>query len=137
MWWRPAAGGPLPMAVRDLPTVPCGDLPAARVAEMLPVDGLVRPILEVFRSEFRLSPKVLWGNVASALAGATGMVGPAHEQRARDILAACLDRPPLAGTGSLVPPRRVLARANCCLYYRIPGGGTCGDCVLNRRDSPS
>jgi hypothetical protein len=42
---------------------------------------------------------------------------------------------PLAGMGTLVQPvperpRRFLVRNNCCLYYRIPGGGTCGDCVL-------
>ncbi|MEU9111287.1 (2Fe-2S)-binding protein [Streptomyces sp. NPDC048483] len=24
-------------------------------------------------------------------------------------------------------------RRNCCLYYRVPGMGTCGDCVLNRQ----
>ena len=132
-WWRPAAGGPLPMAVDSPATVPCGALPAVRIAELLPVDTLVRPVLEVFRTEFRLSPKVLWGNVASALAGAAGMVGPEHRERALDIVAAGLAMPALEGTGALVPPRRALARANCCLYYRIPGGGTCGDCVLNHR----
>jgi iron complex transport system ATP-binding protein len=21
-------------------------------------------------------------------------------------------------------------RTSCCLYYRVPGGGLCGDCVL-------
>jgi FhuF-like iron-sulfur protein/ferric iron reductase FhuF-like transporter len=138
-WWRPVAGGPLPIAVGALPTVPCAGLPADRVAGMLvdsAVDGLVRPVLEVFRSRFRLSPKVLWGNVASALAGAAGMLAdadPAHARRAGDIVAACLARPPLAGTGTLVGRRRSLLRNNCCLYYRIPGGGTCGDCVLTSR----
>ncbi|WP_372507037.1 (2Fe-2S)-binding protein [Actinomadura madurae] len=23
-------------------------------------------------------------------------------------------------------------RNNCCLYYRVPGGGMCGDCGLAR-----
>ncbi|TDC62491.1 hypothetical protein E1200_25580, partial [Actinomadura sp. GC306] len=25
-------------------------------------------------------------------------------------------------------------RSNCCLYYRVPGGGMCGDCGLSSRD---
>jgi len=140
-WWRPVPGGPLPVAVGDLATVPCAGRPAGQVAGILlgsAVDVLVRPVLGVFRSRFRLSPRVLWGNVASALAGAAGVIAdtaPEHARRAGDVAAACLDRPPLAGTGTLVRPdpdrsRRFLVRANCCLYYRIPGGGTCGDCVL-------
>ena len=24
-------------------------------------------------------------------------------------------------------------RRTCCLYYRLPGGGLCGDCVLHQR----
>jgi hypothetical protein len=27
-------------------------------------------------------------------------------------------------------PRRFLVRSSCCLFYRVPGSGTCGDCVL-------
>ncbi|MEU7551440.1 (2Fe-2S)-binding protein [Streptomyces sp. NPDC044571] len=23
-------------------------------------------------------------------------------------------------------------RRSCCLYYKVPGGGFCGDCVLRR-----
>jgi len=26
-------------------------------------------------------------------------------------------------------------RASCCLFYRIPGGGLCGDCVLAHRQT--
>ncbi|MGX6600600.1 (2Fe-2S)-binding protein [Micromonosporaceae bacterium Da 78-11] len=186
LWWRPVPAGPLPLAFGDLATVPCAGRPVDDVARdftATAVDGLVRPVLEVFRSRFVLSPKVLWGNVASALAGAAGMLadtapgqvgagqgrqdegrqdegrqdhgGPGRggpdqggrDQGGRDpggldqggrageIVAACLALGPLAGTGSLVRPdpdgpRRFLVRANCCLYYRIPGGGTCGDCVL-------
>jgi len=24
-------------------------------------------------------------------------------------------------------------RRSCCLFYRLPGAGTCGDCVLDER----
>jgi len=49
--------------------------------------------------------------------------------------------PPLAATGELRPPeppdaRWTFRRLSCCLYYRVPGGGTCGDCVLGDRDAP-
>ena len=44
--------------------------------------------------------------------------------------------PPLAGLGEFVeepshPTGVGFARRTCCLFYRVPGGGTCGDCVLN------
>jgi hypothetical protein len=34
----------------------------------------------------------------------------------------------VASTGKLDDFRR----RSCCLYYRIPGGGRCGDCALDR-----
>jgi hypothetical protein len=120
LWWRPVVGGPWPIAYRGAG----------------PGDSLlapVTPVLETFQARFALSPKVLWGNVASALAGAAGMIPDA--KRAFAVVAETIGRPPLAGMGHLVRPdprrdRRFLVRNNCCLYYRIPGGGTCGDCVL-------
>jgi hypothetical protein len=49
-----------------------------------------------------------------------------------------LGRPPLAGLGEVVaepghPTGVGFARRTCCLFYRVPGGGTCGDCVLDAR----
>jgi hypothetical protein len=85
----------------------------------------VAPLLEVFRARFRLSPQVLWGNVASALGGAAGQLGA----RAWPAVGSLLTRSPLSGMA--IVAGRSLRRRNCCLYYRIPGGGTCGDCVLN------
>jgi hypothetical protein len=130
LWWRPVPGGPWPIAYSGDGTA--GDFPATIV------DGLVTPILQAFRDRFVLSPRVLWGNVASALAGAAGMLAdqrPDHADAAGRLAERVLARPPLAGTGALVRPdparpRRFLVRRNCCLYYRIPGGGTCADCIL-------
>ncbi|MPZ29058.1 MAG: hypothetical protein GEV12_22345 [Micromonosporaceae bacterium] len=141
LWWRPVDGGPLPVAYADPVGLPTADLDGGAVGAALhatAVTGVVAPLLEVFRGRFRLSPQVLWGNVASTLAGAAGMLAearPEHAERAGRVLERVLDLAPLAGAGSVVRPdparaRRFLVRRNCCLYYRIPGGGTCADCVL-------
>ncbi|WP_433294285.1 (2Fe-2S)-binding protein [Actinoplanes sp. CA-030573] len=145
LWWRPVEGGPVPIAYDSLHRAG-GD--AGGVLTRTAVVGLVGPVLEVFRHRFTLSPQVLWGNVASALGGAAGMIAdnagdPAAAERAATTVAEMLTVPPLAGMATLHHPdpdrdRWFLVRRNCCLYYRIPGGGTCGDCVLTpeaeRRD---
>ncbi|MBG0565575.1 (2Fe-2S)-binding protein [Actinoplanes aureus] len=141
LWWRPVDSGPMPIACRDLTAVACADQPAADIAGTLTrtvTQGLVEPILGAFRRRFVLSPQVLWGNVASALGGAAGMIAgsvPGRAARAAAVVDAALAVAPLSGTATLVHPdpgknRWFLVRNNCCLYYRIPGGGTCGDCVL-------
>ena len=131
LWWRAVEGGPIPIAYAD--PVVTGSGPAL---------DLVTPILEVYRRRFTLSPQVLWGNVASALGGAAGMIAasaPTRAARAAALVGALLAEPPLRGSADLVRPdplsaRWFLVRRNCCLYYRIPGGGTCGDCVLTSAD---
>jgi ferric iron reductase protein FhuF len=95
-------------------------------------------VAAAFGTTFRLSPQVLWGNVASALAGAAGLLAeafPARAEAAGQLTAELLRQGPLRGTGEVVQPdpalpRRFLVRRSCCLFYRVPGGGTCGDCVL-------
>jgi hypothetical protein len=148
LWWRPVASGPVPVAYRDvtgLPTAGLADSAVAAALNTAVVIGLVAQLLAVFRDRFRLSQRVLRGNVASALAGAAGMLAearPEHAERAGGILERVLDLEPLAGAGTVVRPdprrpRRFLLRHNCCLYYRIPGGGTCGDCVLTAPEERS
>lgn len=141
LWWRPVEGGPIPIAYDDLERA-SGD--AAQVLTLTAIDGLVGPVLEVFRTRFTLSPQVLWGNVASALGGAAGMIAdnaqdPGAAGRSAEIVAGMLAAGPLRGMATLHRPdpgraRWFLTRRNCCLYYRIPGGGTCGDCVLTPDD---
>lgn len=121
LWWREVPGGPLPLAVHEKGKRPAEDLFDVAIT------GLVTPLVEVFRDRFRLSPHVLWGNVASALGGAAGQLGSA---RAWAAVAGLLERAPLRGMASVGAGS--LRRRNCCLYYRIPGGGTCGDCVLRK-----
>lgn len=136
MWWRPVPGGPIPIAYEET-GLRLAAPDAAEFARSI-VRGLVEPVLEVHRRRFALSGQVLWGNVASALGGAAGMIAdaaPEHAASTAALVTAVLDLPPLRGSARLVQPdparpRWFLVRANCCLYYRIPGGGTCGDCVL-------
>ncbi|WP_057136207.1 (2Fe-2S)-binding protein [Mycobacterium tuberculosis] len=36
----------------------------------------------------------------------------------------------LAGSGVLTGPDLTFRRRSCCLFYRVPAGGKCGDCPL-------
>lgn len=85
----------------------------------------------------QLADGLLWGNAASALAGALGVLvraRPDLRQSATALAATLLARGRLAGTGQLGVTRDGLGfrRRSCCLYYRLPGGGLCGDCGLTR-----
>jgi ferric iron reductase protein FhuF len=60
---------------------------------------------------------------------------PAAAARAADVAARLLDTGSLAGTGDRSAPSEPdrhwsFRRRSCCLFYRVPGGGTCGDCIL-------
>lgn len=77
-----------------------------------------------------VSRQVLWGNVASSFAAAAnGLVRFAPDRAG--VLSRVVERvfayPPLRGHGTFGP---AFKRTSCCLYYRVPGGGYCGDCVL-------
>jgi iron complex transport system ATP-binding protein len=83
------------------------------------VVAVLAPVVE----SLPLSPRLLWGNVASALHAAPRVLElPAARGWADEMLAL----PPLAG--EMVAGRRT----TCCLYYEVTGGGLCGDCVLSR-----
>jgi iron complex transport system ATP-binding protein len=99
------------------------------------VDRHLRPFVASVRQAVPVAVGLLWGNVASSLAGAlrmlalTGVVSlSAVDATGR----ALLDRAPLRGAGELVlrGGQVFFVRRSCCLYYRLPGGGLCADCVL-------
>ena len=122
-WWQPTEGGPWPFGLT-------GEAEAADISALLadPVTRLVDGVADVGA----LSRRILWGNVASAVFGAARMIGQARPdlaQTALDTAGGLLDGP-LKGTGEL---RDAFVRSTCCLYYRVPGGGYCGDCVLEKR----
>ncbi len=82
-----------------------------------------------------LAAGLLRGNSASAMAGALGVLVRAHPALADRGLAlgrALLETSDLRDAGALAPPL-AFRRRSCCLYYRVPGGGLCGDCCFTRR----
>lgn len=136
-WWQPVIGGPVPLSVADDAHV-FGSPDAA-----LAVEGVVRTLTELFEAE-SVSPRVLWGNVASAVNGAYNAivsVRPDLADAAQSSVHTALEHPFLRGMSSnrLGPGFR---RTNCCLIYRLGSAGTdrsarqiCGDCVLRTRTS--
>ncbi|WP_282701718.1 (2Fe-2S)-binding protein [Streptomyces sp. CC219B] len=112
------------------------------------------PLTALVHTRYRVAEGLLWGNAASALAGAARQLerwALAHGRtetavRTRTLTAGLLAHPLLAGTltgtGRLTRTGTLTGtafrRRSCCLYYRVPGGGVCGDCCFTRppRSSP-
>ncbi|GAA2786174.1 IucA/IucC family C-terminal-domain containing protein [Kitasatospora sp. CM 4170] len=96
------------------------------------VQGQLAPLAVAVRAAVPLSERLLDGNAASALAGTLRMLRPhAAPGRAEALVAHLLERPPLAGTGTLHAGG--FRRSSCCLYYRVgPAAGVCGDCCFTR-----
>jgi ferric iron reductase protein FhuF len=135
--WQRVDGGPIPLAVTSTGVRSAGT--ADELADLLydeVVATAIAPVADAVQRDFQLSPQVVWGNVASALGGASAMLAKARADvtdRATAIADGLLQRGPLAGTGHFVQPAgrpTYFRRHNCCLFYRIPGGGICADCVL-------
>ncbi|WP_033216523.1 (2Fe-2S)-binding protein [Kitasatospora phosalacinea] len=118
--------------------LPSADGRAATVEtlEAAVLEGQLAPLAEAVRAVVPLAPGLLAGNAASALVGAARQVGsvPTLRARAAALARELLARPALAGTGAVTAPGGPLAfrRASCCLYYRVPSGGLCGDCAFTR-----
>lgn len=128
--WRWSPGEPVALGVAEPRGRRAeGARQAAALIHPMVVDGQLRPLSEALLTFVNLADGLLWGNAASALAGSMN-VGPDAGRGA--IVRELLAREPLAGAGSLGPGGFV--RRNCCLYYRVPGGGMCGDCGLLSRD---
>lgn len=124
-WWRPELGGafPLSLTARTTPD----DLTAV-------LDGPVRDLVEATRT-FSVSARILWGNAASAVNGATTMIAQARPDLAtpaRALTARLLGAPPLHGTAD--HRDGAFRRRSCCLIYQAAPPGAprslCGDCVL-------
>jgi len=105
---------------------------------------LLTPLVTAVRAQVPVSERLLWGNAASTLAAAKRLLVQQHPDladRAADVARAVLATGAFAGSGELLAPRgpdRVwtFRRRSCCLYYRVPGGGLCDDCVLNPAGRP-
>jgi hypothetical protein len=135
LWWRDVLG-PVPLAAPGVTSRPVAPDDAAAVAAALTTGPAAALVDAVARQG--VSPRVLWGNLASAAAGALSMLrqiapgGPAALAR---FGAALFAAPGLSHAGRFGPAG--FLRHSCCLYYRVPGGGLCGDCVLRMRKQPA
>ena len=138
--WDPDGSAPDDLwltEVRPLPADP------ATIADVL-LHGHLQPLTAALSTEYRVAAGLLWGNAGSALAGAARQLDQWARAngrtdtaaRARALTAEIFGHPLLAGTGTLTGT--AFRRRSCCLYYRVPGGGVCGDCCFTRppRSSP-
>ncbi|WP_455359006.1 (2Fe-2S)-binding protein [Streptomyces sp. SYSU K21746] len=137
LWWRPALSGPIDLwlpAPRELPGAA-----AAAVHGTVAVQNL-RPLAEAVQRVSGVSPRILRGNAASALVGALRVLitrAPHVPQPVIPLVRDLLGREPLTGAGAFDPGADgtiTFRRRSCCLYYRVPGAGTCGDCILNHKE---
>jgi hypothetical protein len=137
LYWQPTLGGPFPLA---LPS-PGSACPAGALADQFRQSVLDTAARELVTAAGRwpLSVRIRWGNVASALGGAAGMLvagRPELAARTRSLLSALLCTEPLRDTATVDAAGR-LHRRSCCLIYRTTGparpASLCGDCVLAAR----
>ncbi|MEU3611700.1 (2Fe-2S)-binding protein [Streptomyces sp. NPDC006872] len=138
--WDPDAGAPDDLWLTQVRPRPAD---AATVAATV-LDGHLEPLSAALRVRHPVAPGLLRGNAASALASTARLLDQwAHARgrpdvaaHARALTAELLAHPLLADTGALTGT--AFRRRSCCLYYRVPDGGVCGDCCFTRppRSSP-
>ena len=129
--WVPALGGPFRLSLAEAAVAAEADTAATTALLAGPITQIVRAV-----EAMAVSPRVLWGNVASAVNGAAAMIAAARPDLAgpaAETAAAMLASPALVGTFQ-GRPLRGFRRRNCCLIYRLSPErpAYCGDCVLGR-----
>lgn len=125
-WWRAS-----PLGLRtDSPAgwAITGAAQHAELAAHTVVQANLRPLATALRRDVRIAEGLLWGNASSALVGAAQVAGGGD--RAAALAVELLNRAPLRGTTIPDGGPLTIRRRSCCLYYRAPGGGLCGDCAL-------
>ncbi|WP_353940288.1 (2Fe-2S)-binding protein [Streptomyces sp. HUAS MG91] len=106
-------------------------LPSPVEAVHAEVDGVLRDVESGLTA--KVAPGLLAGNSASALVGSAAQLlrtRPALRGPLTRLTRELLETGRLRGTGRITGPRLTFRRNSCCLFYRAPGGGTCGDCCL-------
>ncbi|WP_234434867.1 MULTISPECIES: (2Fe-2S)-binding protein [Streptomyces] len=137
-WVRIPDQGPLDLWTPPEPARPAAG-PLADQLHQAVLLGQLAPLAAAVRAVVPLSPRLLLGNAASALAGTLRVLDAHAPGAARALVAELLERPPLAGSGTLHtgPRGTAFRRTSCCLYYRVgPGAGLCGDCCFTEPPAP-
>ena len=124
--WR-ADSGPVALHV-DEPIAWRGS--ATEIAASV-LDQHIEPLIAAVGRVDPVSPRLLWGNAASALLGAARVIDGPRAGRARSQARQLLTDPRIAGAVRFDDDDGY-RRTSCCLYYRTRNGGLCGDCVLSR-----
>ncbi|MFD7439224.1 (2Fe-2S)-binding protein [Streptomyces sp. NPDC059861] len=132
--WDADAGAPDDLWLTEVRPLP-GD--AATLVDVV-LHGHLEPLAAALRARHRLPEGLLWGNAASALAGAARELdrwARTHGRtdtaaRARALTDGLFAHPLLRDTGTLTGT--AFRRRSCCLYYHVPGAGVCGDCCFTR-----
>lgn len=129
--WRQPPGGLLELGMTAGPgwAGPAGVL-LERVVHAS-FDHHLRPLADAVRSQARISEVILRDNAASALVGGLRLLDERCAGGWRPLAAAALAQPDLLNSGFLLANEPCFVRRSCCLYYRVPGGGKCGDCPLH------
>ncbi|MGF1427567.1 (2Fe-2S)-binding protein [Kitasatospora sp. LaBMicrA B282] len=128
-WWQPAEG-PLELWVPHPATRPPRPATAEELHRQV-VTGVLAPLGAALRTVTPVAEPLLWGNAASALLGTLRVLPTrlgARRAVAAELAGHLLARAPLAGALEGPPGFK---RRSCCLFYRIPGGGLCGDCTFS------
>lgn len=136
LWWRTTETSLLELGTVESLTAAADD--AALVASVV-LDKHVGRFANAAMAETGVSSQVLAGNTASALLGMLRVLtGTAIETPARSYVRRLLLDSRLSDTGTADLGRRPPSfhRRSCCLFYRVPGGGLCGDCVLRKNGAP-
>ena len=139
-WWRDELGGPFPLSLTAKASNP------ERAGSVL--GDAVEAVTGAVAAAVPVSPRVLRGNVASAVNGAAAMLAaasarhwPALADRGWQLAAAALAEPAFDGESRRLGPN--FRRRSCCLIYRVAvtgaaagPAGVCGDCVLRLAQRP-
>lgn len=138
-WWAPDRHGGR-LQVLGVGGEVSGDDTAADLRRVV-VERHLAPLLTAVDRCVRLPDALLWGNVASAFLGSLDVLvhgRPELGTTGERLVTSLFDQPPFAGAGRFAGDRRGrFTRSSCCLYYQVPGGGLCGDCVLAARSRSS
>ena len=133
--WFSECGGSVRLHLPD-PVAWQGPVVESLLTEQI-LAGHLRPLAAAVRRLGPISQGLLDGNAASAALGAARALCWHH---GRDLAAepswelarTICEHEYLDGTVHFSGSGTEYRRTSCCLFYRTPGGGLCGDCALTR-----
>jgi iron complex transport system ATP-binding protein len=88
------------------------------------------PLASAIAARVHISADLLQDNAASALVNGLRLLDRWLADGWRPLATRALADPLLRGSGTLTAGEPGFVRRSCCLYYRTPNGGLCGDCPL-------